>query len=319
MQRPWQRAAYTFSMRILFIGGTRFVGLAMAREAIGRGHEVDVFHRGKTLAGTLEGARHLPGDRAKDLSALAQGEWDAVIDTCAYRPRDIESMADALAGRHGNYVFISSASVYAEDIPHNSDETGPRAPTSGLDMQALDTVPITGDNYGPLKVLCEDAVYARHADHMVVRPPYVIGPNDYTQRFPEWVKRLAAGGEVDAPGPPETAMQYIDARDLAQFVIGAVEKNVTGTFNTAATEPPFSFGELLDGIAAGVAPEGTRLKWLSVEEAKASGRDFPLWHEGNSYGIVAVTSQAARSRGLSCRPLSQTAADVLGWMRQAAG
>ena len=303
-------------MRILFIGGTRFVGLAMAREAIARGHQVDVFHRGKTPGDALEGARHLPGDRVTDLSSLAVGEWDAVIDTCGYRPRDIAIMSDALAGRHGKYVFISSASVYAEDIPPNSDETAARTPTSGLDAQALDTTLVNGETYGPLKVLCEDAVLAGHADHLVVRPTFVIGPHDYTQRFTEWVRRIAAGGEVDAPGPADAAVQYIDARDLARFVVGAVEQGVRGTFNTAATEPPFSFGQMLEGIVAGVGPAGTRLRWLTPAEAQASGRDFPLWAEGKSYGMMAINSRAARSHGLSCRPLAQTAAEVLAWIRQ---
>lgn len=306
-------------MKILFIGGTRFVGQAMAHEAISRGHGVDVFHRGKTPGATLQGARHLVGDRVTDLSALARGEWDAVIDTCAYRPRDIELMADALAGRHGKYVFVSSVSAYSPDNPHGADESAARAATSGLDMQALDTVAVDGDTYGPLKVLCEDAVVRRHADHMVVRPTYVIGPHDYTPRFAQWVRRMAAGGEVDAPGPQDAAVQYIDARDMAKFVIGALEQDASGAFNVAATEPPFSFGDLLQGIAQGVAPAGTRLKWMSVEAATASGGDYPLWHRGENLGIAAVSSRRARALGLSCRPLSETAADVLGWVRQTQG
>jgi 2'-hydroxyisoflavone reductase len=306
-------------MRILFIGGTRFVGLAMARDAVARGHQVDLFHRGRTPGDPLPGARHLPGDRVSDLSSLAQGEWDAVIDTCGYRPRDIAIASDTLAGRHGKYVFISSASVYAEDIPHGSDETAARTPTSGLDPQALDTTPIDGVTYGPLKALCEDAVFARHADHLVVRPTFVVGPNDYTQRFAEWVRRVAVGGEVDAPGPAGAAVQYIDARDLGRFVIDAVENDLRGTFNTAATEPPFSFGQLLDGIVAGVGPAGTRLRWLPPEEAAASGRNFPLWAEGKSFGTMAISSQAARAQGLHCRPLEQTAADVLAWASRRTG
>ena len=305
-------------MRILFIGGTRFLGLAMAQEALRRGHEVDVFHRGKTPAGTLQGATHRVGDRMTDLSALAKGEWDAVIDTCGYRPGHIETMADALAGRHGNYVFVSSVSAYAGDIPARSDESAPLASTAKLDMQALDTMPVDSETYGPLKVLCEAAVRARHARHLIVRPVYVIGPHDYTPRFSHWVKLLAAGGAIDAPGPPEAAVQYIDARDLGNFVVDAVEQELQGAFNTAATEPPFSFGDLLAGVAAGVAPEGTRINWLSVEEAKASGKDYPLWHRGENLGIAAISSQAARSHGLNCRPLSETAADVLGWLRATA-
>ena len=303
-------------MRILFIGGTRFVGLAMAREALLQGHEVDLFHRSGASPAGLEGARHLRGDRGNDLSALRLGGWDAVIDSCAYRPRDIETMADALAGRAGKYVFISSVSAYAPDIAHGCGETARRADTGSLERNALDQMPITGEVYGPLKVLCEDAVYARHADHLAIRPTYVIGPEDYTQRFSKWVERIAAGGDVEAPGPPDAAVQYIDARDLARFVIGALQQGATGTFNTAAVEPPFSFADLLEGIAAGVAPPGTRLRWISAAQALAAGREFPLWHGGESSGMAAVSSQAARSLGLTARPLAQSASDVLEWSKK---
>jgi 2'-hydroxyisoflavone reductase len=301
-------------MKLLFIGGTRFVGQAMASEALARGHEVDLFHRGKTPAHGLEAAKQLHGDRVADLSALREGKWDAVIDTCGYRPRDIDSVADALAGRFRKYVFISSVSVYAQDIPHNAPESAPRTDSTVLDPSALDTMAVNNETYGPLKVLCEDAVFAHHADHLVIRPTYVIGPHDYTPRFSEWVKRLAAGGEVDAPGPRDAAVQYIDARDLASFTIEAVERNLRGTFNAAAPRVPFSFGELLEGVMEGVAPAGTRLHWLTVEQAKASGKEYPLWHNGESSGLAAVNCDAARAHGLAGRPLAETARDTLAWL-----
>src|SRR5450432_419840 len=310
-------ALYNSTMRILFIGGTRFVGLAMAREALQRGHVVDLFHRGTTSATGLEGATHLHGDRSGDMSALAGGAWDAVVDACAYRPHEIHSMAEALAGRFRKYVCVSTVSVYADDVPHNCDESAARAETADLDPNDAGNKAIDPRTYGPLKVLCEDEVLARHLNRLIIRPTFVIGPDDYTQRFPEWVRRIAAGGEVDAPGPRDAAIQYIDARDLAAFVVAAIERDLQGTFNTAAPQPPFTFGQMLDEIVAGVGPAGTRLRWLSVAEAKASAKSFPLWTEGESVGKLAVDAGAARARGLSSRPLRESARDVLEWTRQA--
>jgi 2'-hydroxyisoflavone reductase len=303
-------------MRILFIGGTRFVGLAMAREALRHGHAVDLFHRGTTTATGLEGANHLHGDRSADTSALSRGQWDAVVDACAYRPQEVDSMAAALSGRFGKYVFVSTVSVYSDDVPHNADESAPRMATEGIDPRAPAAKTIDPRTYGPLKVLCEDAVVARHTNRLIIRPTFVIGPEDYTQRFPEWVRRIAAGGEVDAPGPRDAAIQYIDARDLATFVIDAIERDLQGTFNTAAPQPPFTFGQMLDEIIAGVAPAGTKLRWLSVAEAEASGRTYPLWAGGESVGKMAVDAGAARVHGMSSRPLRETARHVLAWTRQ---
>ena len=303
-------------MRILFIGGTRFVGLAMAREALRRGHVVEVFHRGSTTATGLDGAIHLHGNRSGDVSALARGEWDAVVDACAYRPLEIDSMAAALTGRYRKYVFVSTVSVYDDDLPHNADESGAKADTAGLDANEPGGKPIEPNTYGPFKVLCEDAARARHPNLLIVRPTFVIGPDDYTQRFPEWVRRIAAGGEVDAPGPRDAAIQYIDARDLGAFVIDGIERDLQGTFNTAAPQPPFTFGQMLDEIVAGVGPAGTRLRWLSVAEASASGKSFPLWAGGESVGKLAVDAGAARAHGLSSRPLRESARDVLEWTRK---
>ena len=303
-------------MRILFIGGTRFVGLAMAREALRRGHAVDVFHRGITSATGLEGATHLLGDRNADLAVLARGEWDAVVDACGYRPHEIHAIADVLAGRFRKYVFVSTVSVYAADILRGSNEAASRADTSGFHHRDLSTLPIDGETYGPLKVLCEDAVIARHANRLMARPTFVIGPDDYTKRFPEWVRRIAAGGDIDAPGPRDAAMQYIDARDLAAFVVDAIERDVQGTFNTAGPRPPFTFEQFLNDIVAGVAPEGTRLRWLSAAEAKASSLEFPMWNEGSADGALAVDPAAAIAQGLASRPLRETARDVLEWIRR---
>ena len=305
-------------MRLLFIGGTRFFGRAAARLAVARGHQVDVFHRGRTPAGAVPRARDLIGDRMADRSALATGQWDAVIDTCGFRPGEIHAMADTLDGRAGHYLFVSSVSAYAPDIPHLSDESAPLADTTGLDPATLATVPVDNDTYGPLKVLCEQAVLARHARSAIVRPPFIVGPDDYTQRFPEWVRRLAAGGEVVAPGPADAPVQYIDARDLATFAVDLVERGTQGSFNAVATQGMFSFGDLLEGIAGAVAPAGTRLRWITADEARASGHAFPLWSGGESSGLGSVRGDATRAQGLQCRPLADTARDTLAWVRASA-
>lgn len=300
-------------MRLLFVGGTRFVGLAMAREALRRGHQVDLFHRGRAGADSLPGARHRLGDRNGDLSALAQGEWDAVIDTCGYRPGEIHAVADALQGRGGQYLFVSSISVYAESVGPGSDESAPRVDTRPWRHDALDRLAIDAESYGPLKALCEDVVFERHADALVLRPTYVIGPDDYTQRFGEWVRRIAAGGEIVAPGPGDEPIQVIDARDLAAFAVGAVAGGLHGVFNVAGPAGPLSFGEMLEGIVAAVGPIGTRLRWIPATEASAA--DFPLWGGGSYSGLGAVSAAAAFAQGLQCRPLAESTRDVRTWLR----
>lgn len=263
----------------------------------------------------LAGATELHGDRSGDVSALGRGEWDAVVDTCAYKPHEIQTMADALGGRFRKYVFVSSVGVYASDVPPNADETAARAGTGILAGKDLGTMAMNSETFGPLKVLCENEVSLRHARHLLIRPSFVIGPDDYTQRFPEWVRRIAAGGEVLAPGPRGAPIQYIDARDLASFVIGAIERDLRGAFNAAAPEAPFTFEMFLEEIVASVAPAGTSLHWLPVAEAIACGVSFPLWSGGSPDARLALSSDAARAQGLSCRPLRESARDVLEWIR----
>jgi 2'-hydroxyisoflavone reductase len=305
-------------MKFLFIGGTRFVGLAMAQDALARGHEVDVFHRGQAGAEALPGARHLLGDRNLNLSALAQGRWDVTVDVCAYRPGEVDRLADALGGRGGHAVFISTASVYDDGVAAMANESAARKPTHALTGLDLDTVPITGEVYGPLKVLCEDRFFARHPQGLVVRPTYVIGPNDHTQRFPHWVRRIAQGGMVDAPGPGDAPMQYIDARDLAQFVVQGAADGLNGCFNAMGVQPPFSFQAFLEATVAAVGPVGTQLNWLdaaTAEAAQAGGQSFPLWSQGERPNMLALDASAAMARGLKARPLAQTVQDTWAWAR----
>ena len=297
-------------MRILFIGGTRFVGLAMARAALLAGHEVDVFHRGSTTPKNLDGARQLIGDRTRDVTALQTGEWDVVVDVCGYRPHEVHAMADVVTGRHNKYIFVSTVSVYADDIPVLSNESAALTDVSVL--AGLDPIvtPINAQTYGPLKVLCEQAVTEHYQNNLILRPSYVLGPEDYTKRFSQWVERISAGGEVLVPGPATAAMQYIDARDQADFFVKAIENDLRGTYTIANPQPPFSFGEMIQTVVETVGKPSTRLRWLDPTEAAAAEIDFPLWAGGESVGMLALDTTKARQDGLKCRPLSQTVADI---------
>ena len=298
-------------MRILIVGGTRFVGLAIAREAIARGHEVELFHRSAEIPPGTEGAKHLLGDRNRDFTSLQEGTWDAVIDVCGYRPHEIHALYDVFAGRIGKYVFVSTISVYDGGIPDGSDESAQQADTSFL--AALDpiTVEMGARTYGPLKVLCEEAVREHYADHLIIRPTFVIGEDDYTDRFTRWVKRIAEGGVVDAPEPKDGRIQYIDARDLAAFTLKALEDDRRGAFHVAAPSGGTTFAELLETIREVVGPEAARLNWVSVEEANERPADFPLWAGGKPTGMRALDTSAAEAAGLTARPLSDSVRDLL--------
>lgn len=314
-------------MKILFIGGTRFVGLAMAEEALRRGHEVTLFHRGSAGAALLPEATRRHGDRNAEpaalRAALGEGPWDAVIDVCAYRPGEVETLARALDGRAARCVFVSTIAVYAGSIPMHSREDAAQVDTQPLAGQDLATVPIDAESYGRLKVLCEQAVLRDWPDALLIRPTYVFGPHDPTGRYPAWVQRLAAGGEVAVPGPADTPFQWIDARDLAALTLDALEAGATGPVHVAGPVPDTTWGAMLQATADAVAPAGTTLRWLSPEQATADaqargeppGIAWPLWGQGRPSGLMAMDPAAALALGLRCRPLFETARDTLAWVR----
>jgi len=304
-------------MRILFIGGTRFVGLAIAREAIARGHDVTVFHRGTTIPDGLDGAEFLRGDRDGDTSAL-RGErvWDATIDVCAYRPHQVDRLAADLGERGGKHVFISTVSVYDQSIPAGCDETAPLAslePLVGLDTA---TCEMTGERYGPLKVMCEQRVRALYVDALVIRPTYVIGPDDYTMRFPTWVQRISEGGVVQAPLPRENPMQYVDARDQAQFIISLLERGASGNFHTPV--PAVTFESMLTTIVEAIGGADTTVEWVHPDESALQPLDFPLWAGPEPVGMMAMDPSAAIAAGLTFRPLAQTVRDTAEWLARRA-
>ena len=304
-------------MRLLVIGGTRFIGRHLAELALGGGHDVTVFHRGQTADGhgsVLPGAEHRLGDRNSDLSALANGTWDATIDMCAYVPRHVHELADVLNGRGGRYTFVSSVSAYASPVPVGFREA--EAPLARLDDETVEEV--TDTTYGGLKVLGERAAVERFGSStLIVRPTYVVGPFDLSWRFPRWVMRLAAGGVVLAPGPSDDPTQVIDARDLAAWMLTMNERGDFGVFHAVGPQPAMTWGELLACIASVVAPEGTSLRWVGRDFLLAQGvtdADLPLWPGAEpDTAMLTADPTAAIAAGLRLRPLVDTIVDTLQW------
>lgn len=299
-------------MRVLAIGGTRFVGRHFTAAALAAGHEVTLFHRGRTGAGLFPQATELIGDRGTDLGLLAGGSWDATVDFCAYVPRQVRELAAALGGRGGRHVQISSVSAYRAPAPPGYRED---APLAMLDDPATEEV--TPESYGGLKAACEQAATAEFgaAATTIVRPTYVIGPHDYSYRFTWWVERIARGGTVLAPGDPADPVQVIDARDLGTWLAALIEGGVAGAFHAVSPPPPFGFGDLLEAIAAVVAPPGTRLAWLDSATLLAAGLDdeaLPLWPGASPADatLSVADPSAALAAGLAPRPLRDTIADT---------
>ncbi len=302
-------------MRILVVGGTRFIGRLFVEAALDRGHAVTLLHRGESGEDLFPHAEHRHADRDGDLSVLAAGSWDATVDVSAYFPRQVRSLAAALGERGGHYTFVSSISAYA-------DPTGPgTVEGSPLLEPAADSVDrITADTYGRLKVSCERLAAELFGDGvLVVRPTYVVGPHDSTGRFTWWVLRLARGGEVLAPGAPDLPIQVVDGRDLTRWMLDLVERRATGAFHAASPRPPFGFGDLLETVRAAVAPAGTTLRWVDeafLLDAGEDGASLPLWPGGDpGRWANAVDPSAALASGLAPRPLTDTVADTLAWAR----
>ena len=308
-------------MRILMIGGTRFVGKHIVEAALSAGHEVTIFHRGQTGADLFPDAVHIVGDRNGDLSGLAShgdtarpetSQWDATIDTCGYVPRHVHALADALGDRAGQYVFISSVSVYLTPVAGYNESS----PVIELADPTIEHV--TNETYGGLKVLCERAAHARYGEEtLIVRPTFVVGPDDYSWRFPYWVARMARGGEVLAPRPVDDPAQVIDARDMAEWIVSMVEQRAGGVFHTVGPEESTTWQHMLQAVAATVAPEGTTITWvdadllLDIEDVSV-----PLWMAGDPERFISAASpSAAIAAGLHLRPLADTIRDTLEWSR----
>jgi 2'-hydroxyisoflavone reductase len=305
---------------ILILGGTGFLGPHLVDSARARGHVVTLFNRGKTHPGLFPDLEKLHGDRDGHLEALAGRKWDAVIDTSGYVPRVVKQSADLLAPNVGQYVFISTISVYSDTSKPGMDESGPLEKLPEADAQSEDVMKY----YGALKALCESTVEtALPGRTCTIRPGLIVGPGDPTDRFTYWPVRLDRGGEVLAPGDGHDPMQFVDARDLADFAIGAVEQKTAGIFNATgpAPETPLTTKAFLDSARAAINPAAT-LTWVPMpvlEKNKVEPwSDLPGWvpGEGDTAGFGTISAAKAIALGLKFRPAVETAKDTLAWWKQ---
>ena len=299
-------------MELLVLGGTNFLGRATVEDALARGHEVTIFNRGETNPGLFTEAEKLRGDRESDLAALAGRSWDAVVDPSGYVPHVVRASAELLADAVEHYVFVSSISVYAEQSGRNTEES----PVGEIGNWPVDELVDDDDegNYGALKALCERVVAevfpGRHSN---IRAGLLVGAHDPTGRFTYWPHRVARGGEVLAPRPPERRVQFVDVRDLAGWMLDLAERRVAGTFN--ATHPGRPWGELLE-TSRDVAGSDASFTWVPdaflAEHEVGEWMELPLWiHDPHWVGMHMADVARATEAGLSFRPLEETVREAL--------
>jgi 2'-hydroxyisoflavone reductase len=293
-------------VKLLLFGGPRFLGRAVTDAALSGGHELTFFNRGRTNPELYPDVERLVGDRTEDLEAVRGRTWDAVIDTCGYLPDVVQASAEALSDS-GLYCFVSSVSVYA-DFSRPVDEESPVAELGDLPRDQ-----VTEASYGALKALCEEAVTDVFGPRaLVLRPGLIVGPHDPTGRFTYWPHRVARGGEVLAPAPPDRPTQFVDVRDLGAWIVSLCEGGVGGVFN--ATHPGITFRELLDACerVAGAA----EIEWVAphflLEHDVGQWMELPLWIEDPEHAYAdRVDVSRALAAGLTFRPLEETVRDTL--------
>ncbi len=310
-------------MKILIIGGTIFLGRHLVEVAQERGHEVTMFNRGWHNADAYPQVEKLRGNRASDLSALEGKSWDAVIDTCGYVPNVVRKSAEFLRDAVEHYTFVSSCSVYGNFDPNGSDETSPVAEITKeqieeaeqLDTGERATAVNYGEAYGGLKFLCERAAEEAMPNRVLnVRAGLIVGAYDSVERFTYWIKRVAQGGQVLAPGKPARRVRLIDARDMSEWIIEMAENRRAGTYNATGAEDGLTFGEMLDEIRR-VSGSDAEFVWASEEFLEKNNveawSEMPLWLEEQYNGIFEVKNDKAIADNLKFRPLAETIKDVL--------
>lgn len=300
-------------MHLLVIGGTHFVGRAMVEDAVARGHGVTVFHRGPAEPEGFPDVEHIHGDRDGGLDALRGRTWDAAIDTCGYRPRVVRDSAQLLIDAVALYVFVSTLSVYPDDAPAGCTEESPTH-----EPPFPDTEEITAESYGPLKMACELEAQAAYAGRcLVVRPGYIVGPHDPTDRFTYWVRRASGGGTMLAPGPQDQALQVVDVRDLGAFTLDHLEAGTADVFGVVGPREPLTWGAALPAIVES-GGAGTALTWVDPSflqaRVKEDDGELPLW-DIDYPGLHSFDVSKALAAGLRHRALAETIADTRAWDR----
>jgi 2'-hydroxyisoflavone reductase len=299
-------------MRLLVLGGTKFLGRAVVESALDRGHEVTLFNRGRTNPELFPDVERLVGDRDGDLGALAGRVWDAVIDPSGYLPRHVRASAELLRGSARHYVFVSSISVY--DLPSAPwiDESARVVPL------VEEAAGVTGENYGGLKVGCEAVVREVFPGAFAnVRAGLIVGPHDPTGRFTYWPVRVARGGDVLAPGNPGRVVQIVDVRDLGAWLVQVAVDRIVGDFNATGPEPSLTMGRLLETCRV-VADSDAAFVWVTdqflLEQGVGPWMELPLWLEPEDAALLQLDVSRAIAAGLRFRPLDDTVADTLAWV-----
>jgi 2'-hydroxyisoflavone reductase len=298
---------------LLILGGTGFIGPHLTDLALARGWKVTHFNRGKRDPDGVENVETLNGDRKGQLDSLQGRKWDAVVDNTGYIPKYCKMSADLLGPNTGYCLYVSSISAYAGFAKPN--DIG--SPTGRLENK--DQEEITNETYGPMKALCEQYVRdAYGARSSIVRPGYIVGPLDPTDRFTYWPVRFAQGGEMAVPGTPADPIQIVDVRDLVAFMLGLVERAVDGYFNAVTPPGALTMGSLMETIRK-VTGADTKLTWIDEDflaaKLKPEEMNFAPWGpmRGEEAGGSLTGMQASADQGLEARPLEETVRDTLAW------
>jgi 2'-hydroxyisoflavone reductase len=285
-------------MRILIIGGTRLVGRQIAAQALARGHDVTLFNRGQTDPDAFPGATRITGDRNGDLAELATGEWDATIDVNAYLPRQVRSLLTTLDKRSGHYTYISTISVYSTDLP----PAGYTEDAPLLEPAWDDTMDMA--KYGELKVACEQVATELAGERLLtIRPGYVVGPHDYTERFTYWVRAVAAGKPFVGPASDQP-LQCVDGRDLGAFTMDCVERSGVDVFNVTAPRDVPTFAEIFAAIARGLGVALPEVTYTGAND------DLPLSEAPEWWPSLRADLSKAIGAGFTWRPLEDTVRDI---------
>jgi 2'-hydroxyisoflavone reductase len=308
------------AQKVLILGGTGFIGPHFIDALTAGGHKITLFNRGKRDPEVRPGIEQLLGDRNGEISSLKGRDWDVVIDNSGYTPSQVKSTAELLKDHVKRYIFISSIAVYADFAKAGVDED-----YKLVVLKDPNTEVVNGETYGGLKVLCEKVVETTYGKRgTIIRPTYIAGPGDHTDRFTYWPVRVSKGGEMLAPGTPSDPFQYIDVRDLADFMRTCVEKDVNGKFNLCGPQGAVTMGSLLDE-AKRITKADTKFVWATPEflEAneiigeKAKGNFMPIWQapKGDEAGLLLVSPARAEKKGLKFRSLETTIRDTLAWQK----
>jgi len=316
-------------VELLILGGTRFLGHHLVKAALTHDHQVTLFNRGRHDADTSPNVEIIHGDRNGGLANLSGHYWDAAIDTCGYTPHLVRASAEILADTVKHYTFISSLSVYADHSFSGVNETAPVATLTNEQLKEAEAIDVSGNvsavtygaMYGALKALSEQAAEETLPNRvLVVRPGLIVGSYDYTDRFTYWAVRVARGGEVLTPGRPIRYVQFIDVRDLAEWIVRMIEHGQTGTYNANGQPGALTMEIMLEECRI-VSKSDAHFTWVSdrflMKENVVPWTEMPLWipeeDAPHLKGFMSVDCSKAVAAGLTLRPLSETIEDTLTW------